>query len=221
MNPELLFIPSCKKRWVLHLIFVRIPKNASTSIYDHLGTYNLVNKYQDSFLKNLKTPLYKNFFDPTHAKPNEIKSILPANPNNYFSFAVVRNPWDRFVSMYSFSIKHQLWKIFGLEKEPSFEEFCKICEIKKEENDAYFFPIQNQSEWTAGAFEVNKILKFENLKEEFSSMIEEIGAVHISKNLPHKNSSDHNHYKSYYNESSKTLVSQLYKQDIENFKYTF
>jgi hypothetical protein len=52
-------------------------------------------------------------------------------------------------------------------------------------------------------------------------MIEEIGASHISKELPHKNSSDHSHYKSYYNESSKAFVAELYKQDIEKFKYTF
>ena len=221
MNPEVAFITPSQKRWVLHLIFVRIPKNASTSIYEHLSHYNLVKKYESNFKANIKNPLYKNFFDPTHAKPNEIQKILPVNASNYFSFAVVRNPWDRFVSMYSFSIQHELWKLFGFKKEPSFEEFCDFCSYKKQENDPYFFPIQNQIEWTAGSFEVNKIIKFENLQKEFSDMIDEIGAVHISKKLPHKNSSNHKAYQLFYNENSKQLVSELYKQDIEKFNYTF
>jgi hypothetical protein len=219
--PEFSFLPAQKKQWVLHLIFVRIPKNASTSIYHHLGDYNLVKKYESSFKQNAKNPLYRNFFDTTHAKPHEIKAIIPANVENYFSFAVVRNPWDRFVSMYSFTLKNKLWNLFNFENEPSFEEFCKICEGKKENNDLHFFPIQQQCEWLSGGFNVKKVLLFENLSSEFSSMINEIGACHIPVDLPHMNSTNHNQYKNYYNNYTKNLVSKLYNKDIEKFNYQF
>ena len=221
MNPEINFIQSQSKQWVLHLIFVRIPKNASTSIYHHLGKYNLVKKYEPYFKNNCNNPLYRNFFDTTHAKPEEIKKIIPANVNNYFSFCVVRNPWDRFVSMYSFSLKNKLWKLFGLDEEPSFLEFCKICEQRKEDGDPYFFPIQQQCEWLSGGFDVNKILTFENLKTEFAEMIQDINACHISPHLPHMNATDHKNYQHYYNDYTKDLVAELYNKDIEQFNYQF
>ena len=34
--------------WTFHLIFYRIPINASSSIYQHLGNFNLINKHEDN-----------------------------------------------------------------------------------------------------------------------------------------------------------------------------
>lgn len=221
MNPELAFLSESKKKWVLHLIFMRIPKNASTSLFHHLGQFNLIKKYEQSFFKNISNPLYKNWFDPTHAKPDEVKSVIPVNPSNYFSFGVVRNPWDRFVSMYSFMIKEHLWKLFNLPCAPSFKEFCEIVEEKWDNQDKYFFPTQEQNLWLTGAFEVQKVLRFENLRSEFADMLEEIGAIHISKDIPHLNSSEHEKYQNYFDNYSKKLVEKIYQKDIELFKYEF
>jgi hypothetical protein len=219
--PELAFFPTQNQKWVLHLIFVRIPKNASSSIYKHLGDFNLIKKYESLFRANASNPLYRNFFDTTHAKPSEIKQVIPINVNSYFSFAVVRNPWDRFVSMYSFVLQNELWRLFNLQSPPSFKEFCLICEERKNQNDLHFFPIQQQHLWMSGAFEVQKILRFENLAEDFRSMILEINASHISTELPHINSSDHDKYQKYYDNYTKNLVSSLYNEDIQKFNYTF
>lgn len=221
MNPEFAFLPQYSKKWVMHLIFMRIPKNASTSLFHHLGQFNLIKKYEQSFLKNISNPLYKNWFDPTHAKPQEVKSILPVNPSNYFSFAVVRNPWDRFVSMYSFMLQKSLWKLFKLPHAPSFEEFCQIVEEKWENQDPHFFPTQEQNLWLTGAFEVQKVLRFENLQSEFADMLEDIGAIHIPSTIPHLNSSDHEKYQNYFDDYSKKLVEKIYKKDIDLFKYEF
>ena len=158
------FLPRFEKKWVLNLIFVRIPKNASTSVYKHLGHFNLVNKYSVLFQKNLNQPLYKNWFDPTHAKPYEIASILPVKCSDYYSFAIVRNPWDRFVSMYAFANKMQLWKLFDLKEQPSFDLFCEITKEKFENNAKDFFPTQDQTQWLCGPFEPKQVLRFENLQ---------------------------------------------------------
>lgn len=203
------------------MIFVRIPKNASTSLYEHLGQFNLVNKHRKAFMQNLKNPLYRSFFDPTHAKPKEIQEILPVKCSSYFSFCVIRNPWDRFVSMYSFTKKMELWRLFNLTKEPTFEEFCQIAEDKMNFGATDFFPTQDQNQWLTGGFKIDKILMFENLQEEFSTMLLEKGIEHINPNLPHLNSTDRKNYKIYYNDYCKGLVSEIFKDDISKFDYKF
>ncbi len=217
-----IFLPSFTQKWVLHLIFIRIPKNASTSMYEHLGGYNLIHKYRQNFIDaNLRNPTYRGFFDPTHAKPSEITKILPLNVSNYLSFAIVRNPWDRFVSMYSFSKKLQLWKMFGLDAPPSFEEFCEISKEKWLNNEDHFFPSQPQTLWLGGSFKTERILRFESLKGDFKKMLLDYNIEHISPDLPHSNSSQHDHYKVYYNENTKSIVQSIFESDIDQFKYTF
>jgi hypothetical protein len=215
------FIPRLEKKWVFSLIFVRIPKNASTSVYNHLGQFNLINKYEASFRKNINSPLYRNWFDPTHAKPNEIAQHLPVNCSNYFSFAISRNPWDRFVSMHFFANKMQLWKMFNIKSEPDFFSFCKIVRERWESKDPHFFPTQDQVQWLEGSFRPNKIIRFENLQNDFASMLQELEIHHIPHNLPHLNSTQHKHYQNYYNAESKALVEEIFERDIETFKYTF
>lgn len=215
------FIPTYEQKWVLHLIFIRIPKNASTSVYQHLGNFNLVNKHSQLFNKNANKPLYKGWFDPTHAKPNEIAELLPVKCSDYFSFAVVRNPWDRFVSMYSFSKKMNLWKLFDLKSEPSFETFCSITQEKFSNKASDFFPIQDQCQWLEGPFKPKQILKFENLQLDFSKMLKDLRIDHINQILPHLNSTVHKNYEHYYTAKSRKLVEQIYARDIEKFKYSF
>ncbi len=221
MNPETSFAPIARQQWIMHMIFVRIPKNASTSIYEHLGPFNLVHKHRKLFMENLKHPLYRGVFDPTHAKPHEIKKILPVNPDNYFSFTVMRNPWDRFVSMFTFTNKMELWRLFNLTQPPTFEEFCEIAEDKMNFGSTDFFPTQNQSQWLTGGFQINQILAFENLKEEFASMVESRGIEHIRPNLPHLNSTHRKEYKKYYNSYTQGLVSTIFSDDISLFDYSF
>jgi hypothetical protein len=221
MQLESAFFPKFEQQWIFNLIFVRIPKNASTSLYEHLGAFNLIHKYRKDFLKNTKKPLYRNFFDPTHAKPNEIKEILPINTDNYFSFAVCRNPWDRFVSMFGFMHKHELWRLYGYEEKFSFEKFCSFVQEKYEQQDPNFFPTQNQVEWLDGAFKVKKIISFENLQEDFACMLKEYGIEHINPQLPHLNSSDRKEYRAYYNDKTKDLVSEIFRRDIEFFDYKY
>ncbi len=217
-----IFLPPFKQKWVLHLIFIRIPKNASTSVYGHLGDFNLIHKYRKAFYDaNLKNPMYRGFFDPTHAKPHEIKKILPVNTNDYFSFAIVRNPWDRFVSMYSFSKKLGLWKMFGLDGQPSFELFCEIAKEKWTNKENFFFPTQPQTLWLGDGFAPKKILRFETLGPEFKEMLQDLSIEHISPDLPHVNSSQHDHYKVYYNDNTRSLVSKIFESDIDSFKYIF
>ena len=157
--------------WIFHLIFYRIPKNASTSMMDHLGSFNLIKKHEEKFHEIADKKVYRNFFDPTHAKPNEAYKVFKNELGNYFSFCVVRNPWDRAVSMHSFALKEKIMPLYGLKADLTFQEFCNLLYERKD--DYSFIGSHKQVEWTQGYYPPKVILRFENLQEEFRGMLEE------------------------------------------------
>lgn len=211
----------CKHKWIWSLIFVRIPKNASTSIYNHLGNFNLIHKRAEEFNAFFKNKLYRKWFSPTHAKPDEISLILKNMVHQYTSFAVVRNPWDRTVSMYHFAKKNDLGKLYDMKSDMSFTQFCELMMRKYEEKDKNFIAIHDQCSWLEGMFEPNFILRFENLNEDFSNMLDICQIKHINKNLPHENSTERKPYKEYYNDQSIKIIEKIFERDIDKFKYSY
>ncbi len=211
----------CKHKWIWSLIFVRIPKNASTSIYNHLGNFNLIHKRAEEFNAFFKNKLYRKWFSPTHAKPDEISLILKNMVHQYASFAVVRNPWDRTVSMYHFAKKNDLGKLYDMKSDMSFTQFCELMMRKYEEKDKNFIAIHDQCSWLEGMFEPNFILRFENLNEDFSNMLDICQIKHINKNLPHENSTERKPYKEYYNDQSIKIIEKIFERDIDKFKYSY
>lgn len=184
------------KEFHTKVVFYRIPKNAGTSICTHLCHVNLLNFH--------KRDLRDKFKEPTYIKPDEFKdSLIGENLRNYFSFCVVRNPWDRVVSAYCSGDKLE-----------SFVDFC-------ERTAGDCFGIGRQIDWCVGKYPPTKILKFENLKEEFLQMIKSNGLITMTPDLPHFKKTDHNHYSRYYNDSAKKIVQSVFEDDIVAFDYVF
>ena len=206
-------------RWILHLIFYRIPKNASTSMSEHLGQFNLIKKHEKTFHELADKKLYRGWFDPTHAKPNEVYSVFKREMANYFSFCIVRNPWDRAVSMYYFALKNDLGRLYNIKTEMTFEVFCEL--LKDYEDDPNFIASHKQTQWMEGFFPPNETLRFENLQEEFAQMLKEYNISHIAPELPHKNSTNHKFYQEYFNNNTKQIIKQVFEKDIDVLKYTF
>jgi hypothetical protein len=82
-------------------------------------------------------------------------------------------------------------------------------------------PVFKQTEWTHGSIKVNEILKFENIKEDFSSMIEKHGIKNLSPRLPHTNSTSHKPYRDYFNSNTKQIVKKVFEEDCDLLKYVF
>tara|TARA_R110000824_G_scaffold125871_1_gene285172 strand:+ start:2460 stop:3137 length:678 start_codon:yes stop_codon:yes gene_type:complete len=202
-----------------YLLFLRIPKNASSSIMEHLGDRNLLKKYESKLQALLDHKIYKGFFAATHARPHELESVINSIELKAFSFAVVRNPWDRVVSMYHFGKKMGLADLFGLNDDLSFEGFCEVLESRRW--DRSFIPVFNQVEWTHNSIEVNEILKFENLAQDFSQMIKSNKLEGISPHLPHANQTNHKHYRDYFTSDTQRIIESIFEEDCDAFKYVF
>lgn len=202
-----------------HLLFLRIPKNASSSIMDALGARNITKRYQIELKNKLDKNIYKDVFDVTHARPDELRTVISSIELDCFSFAVVRNPWDRVVSMYHFGKKMGLAHLFGLNNDLSFDDFCRT--LKSREGDGLFLPVFKQIEWINSSIEVTEVLRFENLAEDFQNMVERHDIREIASQLPHTNQTKHHHYRDYFNSDTKDIVKSVFEEDCDAFKYVF
>tara|TARA_B110000285_G_scaffold212660_1_gene256376 strand:- start:1871 stop:2578 length:708 start_codon:yes stop_codon:yes gene_type:complete len=200
--------------------FYRIPKNASTSIYDHLGYTNLILHHIEDLTKKVDYRVYRKTFDPSHVKPDEFKDLIVGeNLKDLFSFCVVRNPWDRAVSMYLHAVDNDFKKAYGVSRDLTFDFFCHYS--KERMNDPNFIGTHKQVEWTQGKYPPKTILRFENINDEFSNMVKYHNLVTVGPTLPHKNKTNHTHYSDYYNIETKKLIAQIFEEDIDTFNYSF
>lgn len=135
----------------------------------------------------------------------------------YFTFTFVRNPWDKIVSQYFYNGKKFSMSLCG--RELSFEDYVKEF-IANDRRYTTFEPqnlpniIDNNREIL-----VDFVGRFENLNKDFKYICKELGVKNIE--LPTLNSSKHKHYSEYYNNETKNIVADKFKDDIEYFNYTF
>lgn len=65
---------------------------------------------------------------------------------------------------------------------------------------------------------VDYVGRFESLGDHFNAICRELN---FDVELEHRNSSSHGDYQSYYDETTKQMVAEHWRQDIEQFGYTF
>ena len=132
---------------------------------------------------------------------------------DYFKFAFVRNPWDRVVSWYNFSM--YLSNLENVEKERNITGKDFLSYIKEFQN-IWGNEQQNQYEFTKCC---DFIGRYENLQNDFDIICDKIGIQ--QQKLPHKNKTKHKHYTEYYDDETKEIVEERFAKDIEHFEYEF
>lgn len=156
-----------------------------------------------------------------------------AKLSTYFKFTVVRNPWDRIVSHFSF-----VKKLIQNENQPSkemliseygidftFDDFVKNkLNVLTVGGTKYVNKLKtaNQIDWIKNSkneLDIDYICKFENLQYDFNEVCDKIGIP--QQQLPHKNKTHHKHYTEYYDDETREIVANRYAEDIEYFGYKF
>lgn len=197
--------------------FIRIPKNASTSIYSFFGSKNTIRNE----LLCADNDMYLNVFESSHCNIADAVKFLGDEVLNNPVLAVTRNPFDRLVSMFFFARKHNLGILYDVNTN-DFDSFAR--DFYKLSGDRNFFHAMPQSEYIShDKSDGFTVIRFEELKEGICSFIIDncLEEFFNKDELPNLNGTIHNHYSDYYSSKSKGIVSDMWGCDLDNFGYSF
>jgi hypothetical protein len=182
-------------------IFVHIPKSAGTSVKKTLFGNERI----------------------THRLAMDYYLDSPKDFDAYFSFAFVRNPYDRVVSAYHYLMqggKNEGDKKFRdkyLLEYKNFSDFVMRGLSKPEIlkwwhfMHQFYFVVNNE-----GNIIVDYIGRFENINEDFEFVAQNLGLV---KSLPNLNKSNRKEYEQFYTKELSDIVYSIYEKDFEYFGY--
>jgi chondroitin 4-sulfotransferase 11 len=137
-----------------------------------------------------------------------------------FSFAVVRNPWDKVVSHFHYRVQRNRTGLAV--NRIDFKDWVRLAYGEQAapyyDNPKMFMP---QLDWICdqkGEVLVDMICRFESLASDFEKVCKRIGR---KASLPHVKSSSRRGYREYYDDETAQIVRGRFRKDIEAFGYEF
>lgn len=179
------------------LKFIHITKCAGTTI-EELGKNN--NIFWGQYHKE-----YGWWHQIFSTKPKYLK-------DKYNWFMVVRNPYDRIISEY-----YCKWGGQGRIKNDTVEDFNKFLLYKIKHRDMIGHHYTEQYKYLDENYDI-KILKFENLKNEFNQLMNEYN-LDIKFDKHYNKSQNKKFTLSDLSKELIELINQVYKKDFEEFNY--
>ena len=173
-------------------MFYHIPKTAGTSLHTVLKRYAVGPHVNEPHLTRVRSHVG---VEPTWDK---------YKGSEYFSFAIVRNPYDRMFSLYNFLKRRRVIK-------ETLEEF-----INKMDREPSQFKLLNYN----GVVPLSFVGKFENLEEDFNFIADKINIKERYKDLPKLFKAVNNgNYKEQINNELKAIIDEKHHDDFINFNY--
>jgi len=133
--------------------------------------------------------------------------------DTYFSFAIIRNPWDWQVSLYFYILKDiNHFQNKFINRIGSFDEYIRWRCAEEVRFQKDFVYSEN------GELLVDFVGRFESIEDDFRIICDRIC---IEARLPRLNASNHKNYRQYYTDETCELVRQAFEPDINLFSYDF
>ena len=196
-------------------LFVHIPKAGGVSFYNSL------------FAAAAKEPYIKSI---GHYSIKDYELIFGSKAlQSYFKFTVVRNPWARVFSAYTFlrsggfHQKDAAWAEKHLSKFSSFEDFVNqwLC-AQNAARAIHFVPQHEFLRSRSGQINIDHVGRLETIQADFDVIKNRLG---VGEEIQHLNrgsrSRESRSYRQMYTARSKRVVASVYKKDIEVFGYEF
>ena len=204
--------------------FVHIPKNGGTSFID---------RYKNCIIDpdNINHEFITN--NENHNTASYFIELFPKF-SNYTPVCIVRNPWSRCLSLYMFNLKNCVSKEnFGQEWSRNIHTRLTMDGFKQSWMPNGFFRDENNMQngithnprrnWREDDPQNNWLTektKWFKLETQLEDLYDFTGLDKtFMKDV--KNPTSHYNYRLYYDEELKNEITELYKEDIEKFGYTF
>ena len=177
-------------------IFTHIPKTGGTSLISPYSRSNEILRTRCKGFTVMRSHLYLR--------------LLTLDINNYFKFATVRNPYDRFVSL---ALTRN-----GIKSVDHFAEEIQNRKVK-------WYQLKPQITWIWDFPDkrllTNHLLRFENLQRDVDALMRRFKfptfkLQHFRRTRRNKD------YRPYYKKDATIeFVNEYYKHDLETFNYSF
>lgn len=198
-------------------IFVPVPKTGTHSVRqalrEHLGTEDIE---QVGLFVNKRFP-YAELAAVRHGHFSlaDVRPYVGADvADGYFSFAFVRNPFDRFVSYCAFMTRQ-----YGAFDSDPKATMRKILFGLRPLDHVHFQPQSNLLCGEAGEVEVDFVGRVETLQADYDRVCERVGIP--TRSLDRVNASKRGDYRTYYDRDLVDGVADLYRRDLDLFGYEF
>lgn len=207
--------------------FIHIPKNGGMTIRNSpqlmgritISTPN--NHISPEYTKNLENTMRRDgeHHGHQHARWRDLKDTIR---NNGTCFSVIRNPWSRVVSRYTFS---ELAHKNGSKYAPQSFSFEEFLEQRHEFGGKEFYWHRAIKGWYLqkdyvtdidGNLKVD-ILRLEHLNDDVSKYFD----INFTDRRRNRSNVDKIDYRSFYNDETKQIVADWYAEDIDFFGFTF
>ncbi len=217
-----------KKRRMRHAVksirqtgiwFVDIPRTSSTAVKIELGRH-----FGPAYGKTnvIETHLATEQMVPDHLTAAQMRKQVGAKHWNKLStFTIVRNPWDRVLSLYNYLSKRQ-----GIPEDWSFTDFLE--RMVRADADTPFFMFQGVRLGAMdyildedGTVLVKHIIRYENRAEGLTRIagildLPELGQLQAQKASPASYD-----YRDFYTSRTRDLVGERFAQDVLLLGYEF
>ena len=198
-------------------IFVAVPKTGTHSVRqalrEHMGPDDL---------EQVRLFVEKRFPMPElaklghgHISLQQLRPFLPPDDfRDYFKFAFVRNPFDRFVSYCAFATRNQ--GLFDQNPKGVMRHFLFTAPPLRH---ILFQPQHSFLTEADGRLAADFVGRVEQMQDDYDAICKRIGIS--STALTRANASRRRDYREYYDQALIDGVTKLYSRDLELFGYEF
>lgn len=198
-------------------VFVPVPKTGTHAVRqalrEHLGPDDIE---QVGLFVNKRFP-YAELAAVRHGHFSlaDVRPYVGAEvADDYFSFAFVRNPFDRFVSYCSFMTR----QYGAFEADPQGTMHRILFQLRPVDH-VHFQPQHTLLCGADGEVEVDFVGRVETMQADYDAVCERIGIP--TRPLDRVNASKRGDYRDYYDQALIDGVADYYRRDLELFGYQF